>query len=176
LQQLKQKWEDLDTPQKGYAVVVGLLTLAALPRVLTLLVLGLERILIGGLLAVEEVLLQVLFKGGALVSELRRLGVLHIVALSPYHSTCMHCLGTAANAGCKVVADLYTAQCRVAPCTPCLHVFHLSMHHAAIRLAKLLCCTVVLKVGPSCLQVGAVGVVGLVLAGVYLFLVPKTTK
>jgi hypothetical protein len=69
LQQLQEKWEGLDTPQKGYAVTVGVLAVAALPKVVTLLVLGLERILIGGLLAIEEVLLQVLFKGGALVSQ-----------------------------------------------------------------------------------------------------------
>ena len=49
-------------------MAVGLLVLAALPKVLTLLVLGLERILIGGLLAVEEVLLEVLFRSGAVVS------------------------------------------------------------------------------------------------------------
>lgn len=42
--------------------------LVALPKVLVLLVLLLERVLIGGLLALEEVLLQLLLKGGALVS------------------------------------------------------------------------------------------------------------
>jgi hypothetical protein len=67
-QQLQQRWEGLDTAQKAYTVAVGLLVLAALPKVLTLLVLGLERILIGGLLAVEEVLLEVLFRSGAVVS------------------------------------------------------------------------------------------------------------
>jgi hypothetical protein len=49
-------------------VVLGLVLLAALPKVLVLVVLLLERVLIGGLLALEEVLLQLLLKGGALVS------------------------------------------------------------------------------------------------------------
>jgi hypothetical protein len=68
MQQLQSKWADLDTPQKAYAVVVGLAALVALPRVLTLVVLGVERVIIGGLLAAEEVLLELLFKAGALVS------------------------------------------------------------------------------------------------------------
>lgn len=67
-QQLQQKWEALDAAQKGYTVAVGLLVLLALPKALTLLVLGLERVLIGGLLAVEEVLLELVFRGGAVVS------------------------------------------------------------------------------------------------------------
>jgi hypothetical protein len=57
----------LDLPQKIYTVVLGLVLLAALPKVLMLVVLMLERVLIGGLLALEEVLLQLLLKGGALV-------------------------------------------------------------------------------------------------------------
>lgn len=69
VQQLQSKWDDLDTPQKAYAVVVGLAALVALPRVLTLAVLGVERVIIGGLLAAEEVLLELLFKAGALVSH-----------------------------------------------------------------------------------------------------------
>jgi hypothetical protein len=57
----------LDLTQKIYTVVLGLVLLAALPKVLMLVVLMLERVLIGGLLALEEVLLQLLLKGGALV-------------------------------------------------------------------------------------------------------------
>jgi len=67
VQQLQRKWEQLDTPQKCYAVVVSIAVLGVLPRILTLLVLGLERVIIGGLLAAEEALLELLFRGGALV-------------------------------------------------------------------------------------------------------------
>jgi hypothetical protein len=65
---LRERWQQLDLPQKAYTVVLGVVLLAALPKVVTLLVLLLERVLIGGLLALEEVLLQLLLKGGALVS------------------------------------------------------------------------------------------------------------
>lgn len=68
LQQAQQRWAGLDTAQKGYTVVIGILILLAVPRILTLGVLGLERVLIGGLLAIEEVLLELLVRGGALVS------------------------------------------------------------------------------------------------------------
>lgn len=68
LQQIQQQWNRLDTPQKGYTVVAGLVLLTLLPQVITLLVLLVERVLIGGLLAVEEVLLQLLIRGGAVVS------------------------------------------------------------------------------------------------------------
>lgn len=64
---VQRKWEQLDTPQKCYAVVVCIAVLGVLPRILTLLVLGLERVIIGGLLAAEEALLELLFRGGALV-------------------------------------------------------------------------------------------------------------
>lgn len=66
-QQLAQRWEASTDPQRGYAVVVALLALAALPRVLTIAVLLLERVVVGALLATEELLLELLLKGGALV-------------------------------------------------------------------------------------------------------------
>lgn len=72
---LQDRWQQLDLPQKAYTVAAGSVLLVALPKVLVLLVLLLERVLIGGLLALEEVLLQLLLKGGAL------LGVLGAVAL-----------------------------------------------------------------------------------------------
>lgn len=56
---------------------MGLVLLAALPKVLTVLVLVLERFLIGGLLALEEVLLELLLRGGALVSMQSLLRVWH---------------------------------------------------------------------------------------------------
>jgi hypothetical protein len=58
----------LDTPQRAYAVVAGLAALALTPKLLTLAVLGVERVIIGGLLVVEEALLELLFRGGAVVS------------------------------------------------------------------------------------------------------------
>lgn len=69
VQQLQSKWQALDTPQKAYAVVVGLAALALTPKLLTLAVLGVERVIIGGLLVVEEALLELLFRGGAVVSD-----------------------------------------------------------------------------------------------------------
>jgi hypothetical protein len=84
VQHLQSKWDDLDTPQKAYAVIVGLSALVALPKVLTLVVLGVERVIIGGLLAVEEVLLELLFKAGALVSH-----------------TCMTLLPDAVSVACR---------------------------------------------------------------------------
>lgn len=74
---LQQRWEQLDVPQRAYTVIVGLVLLAALPKVLTVLVLVLERFLIGGLLALEEVLLELLLRGGALVSMQSLLRVWH---------------------------------------------------------------------------------------------------
>lgn len=65
---MQSKWEALDTPQKAYAVVVGIAALALTPKLLTLAVLGVERVIIGGLLVVEEALLELLFRGGAVVS------------------------------------------------------------------------------------------------------------
>lgn len=126
LQQLQQKWEGLDAPQKGYAVVVGVLAAAALPKVVTLLVLGLERILIGGLLAVEEVLLQVLFKGGALVSELRKRGVAHTMARNPtqqLRAPFLVIVGQLPMRVMKVWSDQWVICSVGASCTPCWHTF-----------------------------------------------------
>jgi len=65
---LGQQWQRLDLSQRVYTVVVSLVLLAALPKLVTLLVLMLERVLIGGLLSLEELLLNVLLRGGAVVS------------------------------------------------------------------------------------------------------------
>lgn len=141
VQQVQSKWEGLDTPQKAYAVVVGLAALAVTPRLLTLAVLGVERVIIGGLLVVEEALLELLFRGGALVSVLVLGGAVWTVPGS--HVRC-----------------------------------HPVMMRAVwgSRAALLACPDYPLLLLYTLLQVGAVGVVGLVLAGIYLFLVPKATK
>lgn len=56
--------------------MVSIAVLGVLPRILTLLVLGLERVIIGGLLAAEEALLELLFRGGALVGAIGAIGLL----------------------------------------------------------------------------------------------------
>ena len=61
-------WGGLTPPQQAYTAVVGILVLVAAPKVLTVLLLGVERLLIGALLAAEEVILQLLLKAGAVVS------------------------------------------------------------------------------------------------------------
>ncbi|KAF6259197.1 hypothetical protein COO60DRAFT_1638544 [Scenedesmus sp. NREL 46B-D3] len=73
---LQEQWQQLDVPQKAYTVVLGLVLVFALPKVLTLLVLLLERVLLGGLLALEEMLLQLLLKGGALLGAVGAVALL----------------------------------------------------------------------------------------------------
>lgn len=68
LQKVQQQWDGLDWQQRGYAVVLGVVVLAVVPQILSLLVLLLERVVIGGLLEFEEAFVALLFKGGALVS------------------------------------------------------------------------------------------------------------
>lgn len=67
-QWLGQQWQRLDLAQRAYTVIVGVVVLAALPKLITLLVLMLERVFIGSLLSLEELLLNLLLRGGALVS------------------------------------------------------------------------------------------------------------
>lgn len=68
LQQIQQQWDLLNWQQRGYAVVLGVVLLAVLPQLLAFGILLLERVLVGGLLAFEEAMVALLFKGGIAVS------------------------------------------------------------------------------------------------------------
>lgn len=63
LQAQYSRWLQLTSPQKAYTIVLGVILAVALPRLLVLLFVLLERMLVGSLLATEEVLLSLLWKG-----------------------------------------------------------------------------------------------------------------
>lgn len=71
----KERWEAMHLQQQASLVALGLVAAVALPKVLTLAVLGVERILIGGLLVAEEALLELFYRGGILLGAAAAVGV-----------------------------------------------------------------------------------------------------
>ncbi|KAL6764989.1 hypothetical protein V8C86DRAFT_2466861 [Haematococcus lacustris] len=57
----KQWWTGLSTSQKAFTLTAGLAVLVSVPRLLLLLLVGLERTLVGGLLQLEEAVVRALF-------------------------------------------------------------------------------------------------------------------
>jgi len=68
--------------QRAATVLAGAAVLFLLPKIVTLVIIGGERVLIGSLLAVEEVLVQLLFKGGVLAGLVGAVGVAAYVVWS----------------------------------------------------------------------------------------------
>jgi hypothetical protein len=58
LQSIIQRWQQLNPQQQAYTAVLGLVLAYLLPKLLQLLVVLIERLIVGGLLATEELILR----------------------------------------------------------------------------------------------------------------------
>ncbi|KXZ48639.1 hypothetical protein GPECTOR_26g542 [Gonium pectorale] len=75
------RWAGLDTQQRVYVVAAGAALVAASPTLLTVMLVPLERIFVGMLLAIEEVLAALLLGSARLVGMA---GVLTFAAVGVY--------------------------------------------------------------------------------------------
>ncbi|GFR41906.1 hypothetical protein Agub_g2696, partial [Astrephomene gubernaculifera] len=66
LRTAQDAWAQLDPPQRVYTVIAAVATAALLPQLLALALIPLERLVVGGLLAVEEVFALALLQSAKL--------------------------------------------------------------------------------------------------------------
>lgn len=64
---LAEKWDGMTLQQKLWTGAAGLALLAVVPRALLVIFVGAERVVVGGLMLLEEVLVEGLFRATALV-------------------------------------------------------------------------------------------------------------